>query len=185
MMTVTPRLPVQLLHHAAECGPVPAGPARQWARPESRYLRFHGQHARNGHAAHLSAGQLEGGALGIPGRSPGVPIPWPGARGGRSPRRTAPGSWGRRRCPWQRFPQTADIQGTGTPAPPFGECGGGSTPFWRTCPRPSTSTWPEVGVSRPFKCCTSVDLPRAGVADHANEFTILRWSGSRPSMAVA
>ena len=73
-------------------------------------------------------------------------------------RRSGPCSSGRRRCRGRRSPQRAGTPDTGTPAPR-----GSARPriFFGSAQMssPSSSTGRRSGLSRPFRCWISVDLP--------------------------
>ena len=124
---------------------------------EDEHLRLHRNHARDGHAALLSAGELKG-RLGEHVLAQADQAPPPRARGGRSRLSKGPCCPGRRRCPYRPSPQRADTPDTGTPAPPrsarrrifFGSA---------QMSRPSSRMRPAVGRSRPLRCWINVDLP--------------------------
>ncbi len=129
---------------------------------QDQHLRLHGDDACNGHPELLSSGQ------GQRARPPAAPASGPrslrppGPAGQFRPA-SGPCSWGRRRCPYRRSPQKADIPGTGTPGPP-------GTGRRVTClpPRYSARTAAPLSVGGLQKAVQVLDeggFSGAGVAD--------------------
>ena len=155
--------------YARACSSRPARVKPRRRLVEDQHLRLHGDHARDGHAALLSAGELKG-RLVQHGPRAGPPSSAASrTRRSISVARSGPCCSGRRRCPCRPSPQRADTPDTGTPAPP------GSAPaadLLRLGPdvlaRRAARARPS-GCSRPLRCWISVDLPEPGVADDAEK----------------
>ena len=140
------------------CDPGPSGSRPAVGSSSTSTRGLHGHDAGDGDPALLAAGQLKGGLCSSSASPQADKLGPPRARGGRSPRRPAPCSWGRRRYPYRQVSSKSWYSG-----------------YWNTRPvrkrksrifsgsahrsRPSMKILPLVGLFRPFIWVIRVLLP--------------------------
>ena len=146
----------------------PAGSSPAEGLVQDQHRRLHGDDARQGHPALLSAGEFKGGFVQLVVR---IPTSLAASRTQRSSSSPVFPHAGRAKGDvLRRFPQRADTPDTGTPAPPEnGHCGS----FWGSShmSRPLSRICPEVGLSRPLRCWIRGRFSGTGMADDPPKFS--------------